>query len=125
MSLAGVLTLDCSLSTIMDGLDLLIHRAENNLMGTSVDSSTLYLCKIFILSELAIENSKSLVQCSDDVIRSAMDGKIKHDLVFNHLTLLSTAVFLIKEDIEEVDLSAIQIVLWRTGDFFYNVSAKN
>ncbi|CAO3628445.1 unnamed protein product [Mucor fragilis] len=91
------------LSTIMDGLDLLIHRAENNLMGTSVDSSTLYLCKIFILSELAIENSKSLVQCSDDVIRSAMD-----------------AVFLIKEDIEEVDLSAIQIVLWRTGDFFYN-----
>lgn len=71
----NMLTLDCaSLSTIMDGLDLLIHRAENNLMGTSVDSSTLYLCKIFILSELAIENSKSSVQCSDDVIRSAMDG---------------------------------------------------
>ncbi|KAF1797660.1 hypothetical protein FB192DRAFT_1178194 [Mucor lusitanicus] len=90
------------LSTIMDGLDLLIHRAENNLMGTSVDSSTLYLCKIFILSELAIENSRSSVQCSDDIIRSAMD-----------------AVFLIKEDIEEVDLNAIQIVLWRTGDFFY------
>ncbi|KAK4516313.1 uncharacterized protein ATC70_011283 [Mucor velutinosus] len=87
----------------MDGLDLLIHRAENNLMGTSVDSSTLYLCKIFILSELTIENSKSSAQCNDDVIRSSMD-----------------AVFLIKEDIEEDDLNAIQIVLWRTGDFFYN-----
>ncbi|KAL7333968.1 sporulation-specific protein 22 [Mucor circinelloides] len=91
------------LSTIMDGLDLLIHRAENNLMGPSVDSSTLYLCKIFILSELAIENSRSSVQCSDDIIRSAMD-----------------AIFLIKEDIEEVDLSTIQVVLWRTGDFFYD-----
>ncbi|KAL9554661.1 hypothetical protein MBANPS3_002712 [Mucor bainieri] len=111
------------LSTIMDGLDLLIHRAENNLMGASVDSSTLYLCKIFILSELAMENSRSSVQCSDDVIRSAMDGKvvvITHQLFLNHLTLLPTAVFLIKEDIEETDLNAIQIVLWRTGDFFYN-----
>lgn len=58
----------------MDGLDLLIHRAENKLIGLSVNSSTLYLCKIYILSDLAIENSKVSVQYNDAIIRSAMDG---------------------------------------------------
>ncbi|KAI8645800.1 hypothetical protein BD408DRAFT_42855 [Parasitella parasitica] len=92
-----------SISSLMDGLDLLIHRAENNLIGTSVDSSTLYLCKIYILSDLVVENSRLLAQSNDALIRSAMD-----------------AIFLIKEDLQEVDLSAIQIILWRTGDFFYS-----
>lgn len=58
----------------MDGLDLLIHRAENNLIGSTVDSSTLYLCKVYILSDLAIENSKVSVQCNDAILRSTMDG---------------------------------------------------
>lgn len=58
----------------MDGLDLLIHRAENKLIGPTVDSSTLYLCKVYILSDLAIENSKVSVQCNDAILRSTMDG---------------------------------------------------
>lgn len=48
-----------------------------------------------------------------------------HCLLFNLLNLFPTAIFLIKEDIEEVDLSAIQVVLWRTGDFFYDASTLN
>ncbi|KAI7900431.1 uncharacterized protein BX663DRAFT_517550 [Cokeromyces recurvatus] len=93
-----------NVSNLMSSLDILIHRTENETNQTSIiDSSTLYLFKIYLLSELVLENHSRSIEFNKDILRHAMDD-----------------IYLVKEDIQLVDLSAIQLILWKTGDIFYH-----
>ncbi|KAI8097803.1 uncharacterized protein B0P05DRAFT_92223 [Gilbertella persicaria] len=95
-----------SILLLLDGLDLLIHRVQNEdaSEGLQNDSSFLYLFKFNILSEMVIENySKHQAKLDPNVLQSAIDD-----------------LYLVKGDVNELDLSAIQVVTWTTADFFYN-----
>ncbi|KAI9487516.1 MAG: hypothetical protein EXX96DRAFT_647164, partial [Benjaminiella poitrasii] len=95
-----------TISNLMSSLDLLIRRTENNKNNMiTINSSALYLFKIHILSELVIENHSRSIKFDQEILRHAMDD-----------------VYLVKEDINLVDLAAIQLILWKTGDIFYEVS---
>ncbi|KAI8969216.1 hypothetical protein BDF20DRAFT_151143 [Mycotypha africana] len=94
-----------SISSIMDGLDVLIHRALliSNKISSSDNSSEFYLVKVLILSELCQEAMQLSIDFEERVLGSTMDD-----------------IFLIKGDIPDAELSAIQMLLWRTGDGFYD-----
>lgn len=58
----------------MDGLDLLNHRNENIQTNGPTSSSYMYLFKFYILTELVLENHKSMIELDASILRSAMDG---------------------------------------------------
>ncbi|CEG70756.1 hypothetical protein RMATCC62417_06595 [Rhizopus microsporus] len=84
-----------SAMSMMDGIELLIRRHQE---VQHVSAGTFYLFKIYTLYELAIENDN---EDYGDVIKSVMDG-----------------IYLVAKDFDEIDLSSIQLMLWRTGDYF-------
>lgn len=62
-----------SIQNIMDGIDLLVHRHENELKN-AINSSTLYVFKIYCFSELVLEGHKVSIELDDAVLRSTLDG---------------------------------------------------
>lgn len=58
----------------MDGIDLLIHRHENDIKN-GVKSSTLYIFKIHCFCEMVLENQNSSVEIDDALLISTLDGK--------------------------------------------------
>jgi hypothetical protein len=62
------------MSKVMDGLDLLIHRTQNELTNAPIPSSSMYLFKFYILSELVLENDKNMIELDENVLRSVVDG---------------------------------------------------
>ncbi|CAO3691007.1 unnamed protein product [Rhizopus microsporus] len=84
-----------SAMSIMDGIELLIHRHQD---VQHVSAGTFYLFKIYTLYELAIDNDN---EDYGDVIKSVMDG-----------------IYLVARSFDEIDLASIQLMLWRTGDYF-------
>jgi hypothetical protein len=63
------------MQNMMDGIDLLIHRHENELKH-GVKSSTLYVFKLYCFSELVLENHKFQIELDDAVLRSTLDGNV-------------------------------------------------
>ncbi|OBZ85165.1 hypothetical protein A0J61_06784 [Choanephora cucurbitarum] len=85
------------------GLDLLIHRIQEE-ANTETDLGFLYLFKFNILSEITIENfKKNQLELDENVIRASIDD-----------------IYLIKEDIDPLNIATIQAITWATADFFYN-----
>ncbi|KAI8368802.1 hypothetical protein EDC96DRAFT_504416 [Choanephora cucurbitarum] len=88
---------------LLDGLDLLIHRIQEE-ANTETDLGFLYLFKFNILSEMTIENfKKNKLELDENVIRASIDD-----------------IYLIKEDIDPLNMATIQAITWATADFFYN-----
>ncbi|CAO3666454.1 unnamed protein product [Rhizopus stolonifer] len=83
-----------SLASIMDGLDLLVRRQKQ----TSISTSLLYLFKFYMLCELALEVTDDY----EGVLKTSIDD-----------------LYLVTNDVDPIDMSSIQLMLWKNGDYFY------
>ncbi|CEI96007.1 hypothetical protein RMCBS344292_10178 [Rhizopus microsporus] len=103
-----------SAMSIMDGIELLIHRHQD---VQHVSAGTFYLFKIYTLYELAIDNDN---EDYGDVIKSVMDGsfKLKKEKESCQSLIISIGIYLVARSFDEIDLASIQLMLWRTGDYF-------
>ncbi|RCH78419.1 hypothetical protein CU098_000081, partial [Rhizopus stolonifer] len=83
-----------SLASIIDGLDLLVRRKKQ----TSINTSLLYLFKFYMLCELALEVKNDY----EGVLKTSIDD-----------------LYLVTNDVDPIDISSIQLMLWKNGDYFY------
>ncbi|KAI9358797.1 hypothetical protein BD770DRAFT_410109 [Pilaira anomala] len=91
-----------SISKIMEGLDLLTQRSKNNTdVSSSPTEERIRIFKIKILSDLVVK-LETPTDFDPDILRLALDD-----------------IFLVKDDMNDIDLSVIQMILCRTGDIFY------